>query len=109
VTFLEVSNEIFIIGIALVSSYPASHGYFQPSLLYEHFNILLHLWRLSLKPHAEEFHLHVSEDLIGILKQLKNHGTDNLVYFSVINVVILSCEIIIVCFQPSYIIMSVGN
>lgn len=109
-SFLEVSNEVFIIRVILISSNPSTHSDLQPSLLDKHLDVSFHLWCLLAVPHIEELHLNVCEHLFRVLEELKNDSINDILYTLRVSIgPTLPGEVVSVGFKPPNIVMRVRN
>lgn len=109
VALVEIANDIFIVRIALVWSNPATHSDLKLSIFDKSLDIFLHLLSLPGVPHIEELHLNICEEFFWVSQKLQNDLSNNLFYSDMSVSVSEACEVIIVRFDPSDIIMSMGN
>lgn len=107
---LKVTYNVFVVGIAFISSNPTAHGDFETAIFNKVLDVLLHLFGLSGVPHIEILHFNVSEYFGRVLEKLK----DDCIEYSLdplcdLNSSLLACEVVIVGFEPPHVIMSVRH
>jgi hypothetical protein len=105
----HIVNNVLVVGTSLIVCTPASIEEFESAFFNELFDQVLGLLSLTSVPHWEELHLDVAELSVWSSSHLINHWVEYYPYCCVLIFLVRSSEILINCFKPSQIIMSVGN
>ena len=108
-TLNKVLNNILIVGSALICMDPSSHEDLESALLDKFLKSLLSLLSGSNVPHVKEFHLNKSELSSMVSLHLENDLGDDLFDSGMSNLLLHTCEVLIIGFLPSHVIMTVRH
>jgi hypothetical protein len=109
VTLNKVLDNILIVGSTLICMNPSSHEDLESALFNKFLKSFLSFLSGSNVPHVKEFHLNKSELSCMISLHLENDLGDDLFDSSMSSSLFHTCEVLIICFLPSHVIVTVRN
>lgn len=91
----ELINDTLVVHSSLIVHAPCSSSEFQTTLVDQFLDKTLHLLGLLLVPLGEERGLHLNEATTGILQQFTNNRVQNVLYTSMLNIILGTIIILI--------------